>query len=67
LAGVTRVFFGSNFVTVTKSEESSWDILKPEVFAAIMDFYTSKQPLFYDSETPSPPDTAIKEVFHFNQ
>ena len=67
LAGVTRIFFGSNFVTVTKAEESTWDILKPEVFAAIMDFYTSKQPLFYDSVTSSPSDTAIKEVCDVNQ
>lgn len=61
-AGVSRVFFGSDFVTVTKAEDFTWDLLKPEVFAAIMDFYTSSQPLFYDAKTPSPSDTAIKEV-----
>lgn len=59
--GVSRVFFGSDFVTVTKAEDFTWDLLKPEVFAAIMDFYTSSQPLFYDAKTPSPSDTAIKE------
>lgn len=63
-AGVSRVFFGSDFVTVTKAEDFTWDLLKPEVFAAIMDFYTSSQPLFYDAKTPSPSDTAIKEVLH---
>nr|CAB3460285.1 unnamed protein product [Digitaria exilis] len=60
--GVTRVFFGSDFVTVTKSEETSWDYLKPEVFAAIMDFYSSGQPLFLDSNTAASMDTAIHEV-----
>ncbi|KAF8727129.1 hypothetical protein HU200_019637 [Digitaria exilis] len=59
--GVTRVFFGSDFVTVTKSEETSWDYLKPEVFAAIMDFYSSGQPLFLDSNTAASMDTAIHE------
>lgn len=59
--GVNRVFFGADFVTVTKAEDLSWDLLKPEVFAAIMDFYTSKQPLFYDAKVSSPADTAIKE------
>ncbi|MCO5586786.1 hypothetical protein L7F22_040728 [Adiantum nelumboides] len=59
--GVTRVFFGSDFVTVTKAEDFGWDLLKPEVFAAIMDFYTSNQPLFYDAKVSSPADTAIKE------
>jgi NFU1 iron-sulfur cluster scaffold homolog, mitochondrial len=61
-AGVTRVFFGSDFVTVTKSEETSWDYLKPEVFAAIMDFYSSGQPLFLDSNSAAAMDTAIHEV-----
>ncbi|KAK9740402.1 hypothetical protein RND81_03G032500 [Saponaria officinalis] len=59
--GVTRVFFGSDFVTVTKTDEISWDILKPEIFAAIMDFYTSGQPLFLDESTAASNDTAIYE------
>ena len=36
-----QVFFGSDFVTVTKSEDYAWSVLKPDVFAAIMDFYAS--------------------------
>ncbi|KAL0910729.1 hypothetical protein M5K25_018812 [Dendrobium thyrsiflorum] len=59
--GTTRVFFGSDFVTVTKSDEASWDYLKPEIFAAIMDFYTSGSPLFLDSNTAASKDTAINE------
>lgn len=61
-AGITRVFYGSDFVTVTKSDDSSWDILKPEIFAAIMDFYSSGQPLFLDSKAAAAMDTAIHEV-----
>lgn len=56
------MFYGSDFVTVTKSEDASWDFLKPEIFAAIMDFYSSGQPLFLDSETAAAKDTAIHEV-----
>lgn len=59
--GITRVFFGSDFVTVTKSDDASWDLLKPEIFAAIMDFYSSGQPLFLDSTTAAAMDTAIQE------
>jgi Fe-S cluster biogenesis protein NfuA len=58
--GVVRVFFGADFVTVTKSEEMPWDVLKPEIFAAIMDFYSTKQPLFYDAKSQAS-DTAINE------
>ena len=49
--GITRVFYGSDFVTVSKSEDYSWDLLKPQIFAAIMDFYSSGQLLFLDSKT----------------
>ncbi|XP_050381076.1 nifU-like protein 4, mitochondrial [Argentina anserina] len=59
--GVTRVFYGSDFVTVTKSEDTSWDLLKPEIFAAIMDFYASGEPLFLDSKAAAAKDTAIHE------
>lgn len=37
LAGVQGVYLGSDFLSVTKSDETSWDILKPRVLAAIMD------------------------------
>ncbi len=39
--GVSGVFFGSDFVTVTKSDEYVWSVLKPEIFAAIMEHFTS--------------------------
>ncbi|CAL5327512.1 unnamed protein product [Camellia sinensis] len=59
--GITRVFFGSDFITVRKSEDASWDILKPEIFAAIMDFYSSGKPLFLDANSAASMDTAISE------
>ncbi|CAA7048489.1 unnamed protein product [Microthlaspi erraticum] len=59
--GVVRVFFGSDFVTVTKSDDVTWDFLKPEVFAVVMDFYSSGQPLFLDSQASAAKDTAIHE------
>ncbi|CAK0780421.1 NifU-like protein 4, mitochondrial [Coccomyxa viridis] len=58
--GVTGVFFGSDFVTVTKSEEYVWSVLKPEVFAAIMEHFTSGDPLFTDPAAQAS-DTAISE------
>lgn len=38
---VTRVFFGSDFVSVTKSDEAQWKHLKPAVLGAIMDFFVA--------------------------
>jgi len=42
--GVSGVFFGSDFITVTKSESASWATLKPDLFAAISDHYASGEP-----------------------
>lgn len=39
--GVTSVFFGSDFVTVTKSDDYTWNVVKPDIFAGIMDHFTS--------------------------
>ncbi|MDD9332071.1 MAG: NifU family protein [Wolbachia sp.] len=35
-----RVFFGHDFISVTKSGEIDWDILKVEVLTTIMDHFT---------------------------
>ncbi len=56
--GVAGVFYGSDFVTVTKSEEYVWSVLKPEIFAAIMEHFTSgmqhheKLPVFMSARKP---------------
>lgn len=59
--GVTGVFFGSDFVTVTKSDDYNWPVLKPDIFAAIMDHFSSGDPLFTDKEALEASDTAIHE------
>jgi Fe-S cluster biogenesis protein NfuA len=59
--GVASVFFGMDFVTVTKADdELSWAELKPEIFAAIMDFYASGAPVMTD-EANMPGTTTVNE------
>ena len=43
--GVEGVFLGSDFVTVTKSGDKAWQVLKPMVLGAIMDHFTSGAPV----------------------
>jgi Fe-S cluster biogenesis protein NfuA len=44
--GVVRVFFGPDFLTVTKAgPEIAWSHLKAPVLAAVMDHFTSGQPI----------------------
>ena len=46
LPQVGGVFFGADFVTVTKAEEGDWYQLKPAILAAIMEHFTAGRPLF---------------------
>lgn len=39
--GVEGVFLGSDFVTVTKSDASVWDQIKPSILGAIMEHFQS--------------------------
>ncbi|GAA6195896.1 NifU family protein [Pseudophaeobacter sp.] len=45
VSGVAGVFFGNDFVTVTKSETTEWDHIKPAILGAIMEHYQSGQPI----------------------
>jgi Fe-S cluster biogenesis protein NfuA len=39
--GVAAVFYGSDFITITKSEEDAWEPIKPFIISAIMDHITT--------------------------
>jgi Fe-S cluster biogenesis protein NfuA len=54
LEGVTGVFFGADFITVTKDENAVWQQLKPGVLGAIMEHFTSGQALLLHAEAPVP-------------
>lgn len=53
IAEVRAVFLGSDFITITKSELSHWDLLKPEVLTTIMEHFVSGQPVFIEGELPA--------------
>lgn len=48
-------------MTVTKSDDYNWPVLKPDIFAAIMDHFSTGEPLFTDKEVLEASDTAIHE------
>jgi len=60
--GVTSVFYGSDFVTVTK-DASDWQHLKPSILGAIMEHYMSGAPLLADGTAAS--DEAADEEDEF--
>ena len=41
--GVEGVFFGSDFITITKNSSTDWQVMKPLVLGSIMDHYNSNE------------------------
>src|ERR1700716_1475627 len=60
--GVTSVFYGADFVTVTK-DDSDWQHLKPAILGAIMEHYMSGAPLLADGTAGN--DEALDEEDEF--
>jgi Fe-S cluster biogenesis protein NfuA len=63
--GVTGVFYGPDFVTVSKDSEVTWAIIKPEIYSILMEFFSSGQRLFRsekDRENAGPQDTRILDT-----
>jgi len=67
--GVAGVFFGADFITVTKSDEKDWHLLKPAILGAIMEHFTAGRPLLNEAaaaaqstEEDSEIVTQIKEL-----
>ena len=48
IGGVEGVFYGADFISVTKGDDADWQALKPAVLGTIMEHYTSGAPLLTD-------------------
>jgi NFU1 iron-sulfur cluster scaffold homolog, mitochondrial len=65
LEGVARVFLGNDFITVTKTDEIDWPVLKPQILATIMEHFVSGRPTIegdaagLDEEDIDPADQEI--------
>ena len=53
VTGVSGVFFGSDFISVTKTD-GDWQQLKPAILGAIMEHFMSGAPLLRDEQGASP-------------
>ena len=53
--GVAGVFFGYDFITVTKGD-GEWQHLKPAILGAIMEHFMAGQPILRDEAGPSSED-----------
>jgi Fe-S cluster biogenesis protein NfuA len=55
LEGITGVFLGADFITVTKMDDKDWDIMKPQILGAIMEHFQSGQAVI-EEDAAAPAD-----------
>ncbi len=67
--GVKGVFFGADFITVSKEDTLNWAVLKPSILGGIMEHFLTHQPLFHgenplfsSQEDDDPIVAQIKEI-----
>ncbi|MGL5783976.1 MAG: NifU family protein [Alphaproteobacteria bacterium] len=58
VGNVEGVFYGADFLTVTKDATSSWQILKPSLLAVLVDFFLSEKPLFWEQSGSTAPSSS---------
>ncbi len=52
--GVSGVFLGSDFITVTKQPNKEWPLLRPALLGVIMEHFSAGRPILYEAaETPA--------------
>jgi Fe-S cluster biogenesis protein NfuA len=51
--GVAAVFFGHDFVTVTKTDDVAWEHIKPAILGAIMEHFQSGAPVMTGEQSSS--------------
>lgn len=49
LQGVSGVFLGPDFVSVSKADDTDWNMLKPMIMAAMMEHLSTGQPIVIES------------------
>ena len=65
--GIDRVFLATEFISVTKDDDTNWEILKPLILTAIMDHYASGKEVIEkiqnNSNTPLNEDSdVVKQI-----
>lgn len=61
--GVNGVFFGYDFVTITKDEELDWAHLKPAILAGIMEHFMAGEPVMASANTGDFSDSSEDEFY----
>ena len=61
IEGVEGVFFGSDFISITKNKSMDWQVLKPSILGAITDYYELGAPVMNKEESSKEDTTNAKD------
>ena len=62
LGGIKSVFLTSDMVSVTKESNASWEDLKPQILAEIMDFFATGEQAVVENNNNRDEEEIIKEI-----
>tara|TARA_B100000683_G_C12443986_1_gene537321 strand:- start:333 stop:890 length:558 start_codon:yes stop_codon:yes gene_type:complete len=51
IEGVDAVYLGGDFITITKSETKEWETMKPLILGAIMEHFSTGEPVIQDANS----------------
>ncbi|RCK57926.1 NFU1 iron-sulfur cluster scaffold, mitochondrial [Candida viswanathii] len=61
--GIKSVMFGSDFITIEKSNNTDWSLLKPEIFSILTEYLTNGLPVLLEGAA----DSAISDDMAFDE
>ena len=61
IEGVTGVFLGSDFVTVSKAQDQEWYLLKPAILGVIMEHFTAGRPVMLAGDEAGGHEESVSE------
>lgn len=63
IRGIQSVFFGNDFVSVTKTDDADWSSIKAPILGAVMQHFTMGEPLFTEGAgEEAGDDTLLDEI-----
>lgn len=61
LENVSGVFFGNDFITITKKNEADWYVMKPSILGIIMEHFVANLPVIIDAPLATQSETTQGE------
>jgi Fe-S cluster biogenesis protein NfuA len=62
IEGVARIFLGSDFITVTKTDAKDWPVLKPQILGLIMEHFSTNRPVVLADAAEAAGDSEDDEI-----